>query len=268
MELAVGVGPLDLAQEGEEVVAGVARPGLGRDLAGADLERREQAGRAVALVVVGVALDLPGRSGSIGWVRSSAWIWVFSSRLSTIARSGGSRYSPTTSRTFASRAGSVLNLKVSIRWGLRPASAQMRWIVVVLIPVRSGHPAGAPVGRPVGRRLEGEGDDPVALGPPVGRGTSRARGIVARPARPLPGEAAPPQQDRHLVDARPRRRSARSAMPSAAARTTRARIASRCSVVRARTSARSASRSDSSIASGAAGWFGMAPSVAAIGRSV
>jgi len=33
----------------------------------------------------------PGFIGSIGWVRSSAWIWVFSSTLSTIARSGGAR---------------------------------------------------------------------------------------------------------------------------------------------------------------------------------
>jgi len=33
----------------------------------------------------------PGFIGSIGAVRSSAWIWVFSSRESTIARSGGAR---------------------------------------------------------------------------------------------------------------------------------------------------------------------------------
>ena len=83
----------------------------------------------------------------------------------------------------------------------------MRWIVVVLIPVRSGHPAGAPVGRPVGRRLEGERDHPVALGPAIRRGASRARGI-ARPARR--SRAKRPRHRRpSSCGRRARRRSAR-----------------------------------------------------------
>jgi hypothetical protein len=45
----------------------------------------------------------------------------------------------------------------------------------------------------------------------------------------------------------------RFGVPSAARRTIRARWARRCSVVRARTSARSATRSDSSIDRGGAG---------------
>jgi hypothetical protein len=40
--------------------------------------------------------------GSSGWVRSRAWICVFSSTQSTIALSGGFRYRPTMSRTFLS----------------------------------------------------------------------------------------------------------------------------------------------------------------------
>jgi hypothetical protein len=40
------------------------------------------------------------------------WIWDFSSMLSTIARSGGCRYSPTTSASFSSNRGSVDSLNV------------------------------------------------------------------------------------------------------------------------------------------------------------
>ncbi len=46
-------------------------------------------------------------------VRSSAWIWDFSSTHNTIAFSGGAKYRPTTSVTFAISSGSVENLNVS-----------------------------------------------------------------------------------------------------------------------------------------------------------
>src|SRR6516225_9883552 len=58
--------------------------------------------------------------GSDGCDRSSAWTWDFSSMHSTIAFSGGLRYSPTTSVSFSSNAGSVETLNVSTRCGLRP----------------------------------------------------------------------------------------------------------------------------------------------------
>jgi len=58
------------------------------------------------------------------------------------------------------------------------------------------------------------------------------------------------------------------ATPPAAARTTLARIAVRCSVVPALASASSARRSASSIGSGAAGRFGMSGIVAAPGGTV
>ena len=60
----------------------------------------------------------PSPTGRVGWVRSSAWIWLFSSTHSTIACSGGFRYKPTTSRTLPSSSGSVENLNVSVRHGL------------------------------------------------------------------------------------------------------------------------------------------------------
>src|SRR6266542_1544414 len=57
--------------------------------------------------------------GSNGWVRSNAWICVFSSRLSTTAAPGGSRYRPTISATFCANRGSLLSLNVPCRCGLR-----------------------------------------------------------------------------------------------------------------------------------------------------
>ena len=51
-----------------------------------DVARREQAGDAVAVVVMGAPLS---HAGSTGWDRSSAWIWACSSTHSTTARSGG-----------------------------------------------------------------------------------------------------------------------------------------------------------------------------------
>ena len=79
-----------------------------------------------ALVVVGGALGVPGSIGRIGAVRSSAWIWHFSSTHSTTARSGGLRYSPTTSRTLATNCGSLDSFQVSWRCGCSPNAFQIR----------------------------------------------------------------------------------------------------------------------------------------------
>src|SRR5947209_9838098 len=95
------------------------------DPAGGHLQRGEQRGGAVATVVIGLFSGIPGRIGSIGAVRSSAWIWDFSSTESTTALSGGFRYKPTTSRTLASSSGSVENLNVSDRHGCRPHLRQI-----------------------------------------------------------------------------------------------------------------------------------------------
>ena len=71
-------------------------------------------------------VGIPGIIGNTGADRSSAWIWDFSSTQSTSAFSGGSRYSPTTSRTLSMKCGSVLILKVSTRCGLSPHAFQIR----------------------------------------------------------------------------------------------------------------------------------------------
>ncbi len=73
-------------------------------------------------VIVAAFSGTPGRSGSTGAARSSAWAWGFSSTHSTTALSGGLRYRPTTSRTLASSCGSVENLKLSARHGCSPYS--------------------------------------------------------------------------------------------------------------------------------------------------
>ena len=54
----------------------------------------------------------------------------------TNARSGGFRYSPTTSLTFSMKKGSDDNLKVSVRWGCNPKARQMRLTVLWLSPLR------------------------------------------------------------------------------------------------------------------------------------
>ena len=59
------------------------------DIALDDVEGGEQRGRAMPLVVVGHRAGAPFLIGSPGWVRSSAWIWLFSSTESTIACAGG-----------------------------------------------------------------------------------------------------------------------------------------------------------------------------------
>ncbi len=78
----------------------------------------------------------PGCIGSIGAVRSSAWICDFSSTHSTIAFSGGARYSPTTSVTLATNSGSVENLNVSTRHGATPYSRHALATVALLTPSR------------------------------------------------------------------------------------------------------------------------------------
>ncbi len=59
-------------------------------------------------------------------MRSSAWIWLFSSTHSTTPRSGGFRYRPTTSLSLATNCGSRESLNVSARCGWSPNARQIR----------------------------------------------------------------------------------------------------------------------------------------------
>jgi hypothetical protein len=115
VRLLVGVGAGEVAEEDQELLVSVPRFAHAGDLVGGDFECGEQAGGAVPDVVVGAFLGLPGlhRQRLLG--RFNAWIWDFLSMLSTIAFSGGCRYSPTTSVTLATNSQSVENLNLKVR---------------------------------------------------------------------------------------------------------------------------------------------------------
>jgi hypothetical protein len=68
--------------------------------------------------------------GSKGWLRSSAWMPVFSSTHSASAFSGGFRYRPTMSSSLASKSGSGLKVKVRMRCGCKPEAARIWWTVL------------------------------------------------------------------------------------------------------------------------------------------
>ena len=108
---------------------------LADDFARRDVRRREQGRRAMPQVVVVRRAGMPGASGSIGWVRSRAWIWLFSSTHKTMTISGGVSNRPTMSRTFSTNIGSVEGLKVSRRRGCSPKACQMRRIAFWLMPI-------------------------------------------------------------------------------------------------------------------------------------
>jgi hypothetical protein len=91
MQLALGWGfAVDLVEKADELLMTVSAHALADNLAVEDVECGEQGGGAVALIVVGDRAQRPGFIGSPGWVRSSAWIWLFSSTDGTTACSGGS----------------------------------------------------------------------------------------------------------------------------------------------------------------------------------
>ena len=81
---------VDLYQELLELDGAVASVQGADHRAIGDVQSREQAGGAVPRVVVGPFSGMPGIIGNAGCERASAWIWLFSSTLSTTAVSGGS----------------------------------------------------------------------------------------------------------------------------------------------------------------------------------
>src|SRR5271157_3542809 len=108
---------VEMVEKADELLMPVARFALRDDRAIQHVERGEQRGGAMAVVVVSHAFEVTSPIGSTGWVRSSACTWLFSSTHSTSALSGGLRYSPTTSRTFSTKKGSVESLKLLLRCG-------------------------------------------------------------------------------------------------------------------------------------------------------
>ena len=172
---------VDGLQEPQELLMPVPALGLPDHLAGRHVQRGEQARGAVPDVVVGLPCGAPGIIGSTGAVRSSACIWLFSSTASTMAPSGGSRYSPTMSRTFSMNCGSVDSFQSSTRCGLSPKARQIRETAVWLSP--HAWPSSASTSEyPCWRRLFQA--SPPRPARPRRRSISVARPAAARPTAP------------------------------------------------------------------------------------
>ena len=80
---------LDRVEEFDEFGVGVPGHASADDGAVQDVEGGKQGGRAVAFVVVGQSRAFSRLQRKSGWVRSSAWIWLFSSIETTTAWAGG-----------------------------------------------------------------------------------------------------------------------------------------------------------------------------------
>ena len=155
--------------------------------------------------------------GRVGAVRSSAWVWAFSSMQTTTAFSGGFRYKPMTSRTLASNSGSVENLNVSRFHGFRSCSRQMRATEAKEIPrccpaagPTSASPPRTPAApptwppRPPGHRSPA--DDPTDRD----HRAPRCRSAHSGPARSAPWAATPRPGGRFPRSAPPQQRAKRS----------------------------------------------------------
>jgi hypothetical protein len=82
---------LDGIEEADELLVPVLLHVAADDRANQDVQRGEQRGGAVPLVVMGIVPARPFFIGNPGCVRSRAWIWLFLSIESTTAWAGGSR---------------------------------------------------------------------------------------------------------------------------------------------------------------------------------
>ena len=82
---------IDGAQEAQKLLMAVTPHALSDDRTGGDIKGGEQRSCSMPLVIMGHRAGPPLLDRQPGWVRSSAWTWLFSSTLSTMALSGGLR---------------------------------------------------------------------------------------------------------------------------------------------------------------------------------
>lgn len=104
---------VQVRQELQEFGGAMPTMQLTDDFSGSHVQRGKQRRRAVTQIVMGRRSGSPGVIGRIGWVRSRAWIWLFSSTHNTTALTGGFRYSSTMSRTLSTNSASTDSLNVS-----------------------------------------------------------------------------------------------------------------------------------------------------------
>ncbi len=83
-------------------------------------------------VIADAVLDLPRFHRQQGWVRSRAWIRLFSLAQGPMAPAGGCMQTPITSVTSAPSSGSVLYSKPRLRSCLRRSYHQLSSTVVAL----------------------------------------------------------------------------------------------------------------------------------------
>ena len=196
----------------------------------------------------------------MGWVRSSAWIWVFSSTDRTTAPVGRVEVEPhdIADLGLERRIGAPLEGlgPMGLQTQLGPEPMDRRWGS----SRRLGHVPHAPVGRALGWRSEGQRQEPVAVlatvrhrmpGPgPLGEAGETCLGLAASPE--LHGH----ERDAELVG------DALVGQTLRARRTIEARKTARCSLVGARMTASSARRSGPVTGSGGAGGCAMVHTVA------
>ena len=136
-------------------------------------------------------------------MRSSAWIWLFSSIDSTTAWAGRIDVEPDDVADLGGEVRVVRELEGADAVRLEPVRAPDALDVGEADAGRLGHGAPRPVGRLAGRLGERQGDDPLAhLGPE--RRDARRAGLVAQKALDaLCREALLPAPDGGLALARP-----------------------------------------------------------------
>ncbi len=81
---------VEVIEKREKCLVAMARLALGDNRPIERVERCEQRGGALPIIIAGHPFDVP-TIGSTGRVRSGAWIWLFSSTHGTSALSGGLR---------------------------------------------------------------------------------------------------------------------------------------------------------------------------------
>ncbi len=180
--------------------------------------------------------------GRPGWVRSSAWIRLFSSTESTMACAGGSRWSPTTSRSFSTRRGSFESLNCRTRCGCRPCARQMRRIELTLMPAAFAIMAAVQWVVSAGGSVSVSATTRSATSGPSG-GTRDGRVLSrGRPSTPSVMDRAC-QRQTHGLDLPVRRMISAVPKPSAVARMMPARHTCFCGLFRSATTASNRARS-------------------------
>jgi hypothetical protein len=131
----------------------------------------------------------------MGWVRSSAWIWLFSSAHRTSARSGGVEIEPhhVAHLVDERRIGGELEGFCAV--GLKPEGPPDARDSRLRDPAGSGHLARRPVGGAFGRLLEGRDDDLLDLFVAHRPRRSGTR-LVQKPLHAALDEAPAPPADR------------------------------------------------------------------------